>query len=93
MAVPRHLPGRPITAARLGQRLGQLGIDAQAGRRAALLQLAIEVPAALLANLLGIATTTATDWAHAAGADWSQYAAETARTHQPQPHDQTGQRR
>jgi hypothetical protein len=60
---PVTLPGRPITAARLGQRLGELGIDAQAGRRAALRQLAIEVPAAVLANLLGIAITTATDCA------------------------------
>jgi hypothetical protein len=77
---PGHLPGRPITPARLGQRLAQLGIDAQTGRRAAMLQLATTVPAAVLADLLGIHTTTAADWAHAAGGDWSHYAAEIART-------------
>ena len=58
---PGHLPGRPITAGQIGQRLGRLGINAQTGRRAALLQLAIEVPAAVLAGLLGMATTTASD--------------------------------
>ena len=34
---PGHLPGRPITPAPLGQRLAQLGIDAQTGSRAAML--------------------------------------------------------
>jgi hypothetical protein len=70
---------------RLGQRLATLGIDAQTGRRAALLQLAITVPAAVLSDLLGIATTTAADWAHAAGGDWSRYAAEIARARSDPP--------
>lgn len=84
---PGHLPGRPITAARLGARLGGLGINAQAGRRAAMQQLAAEVPAAVLADLLGLAVTTAVDWAHAAGGDWSRYAADTARDHRAEPVD------
>jgi hypothetical protein len=83
---PGHLPDRPITAARLGQRLGQLGINAQTGRRATLLQLAAQVPAAVLADLLGIAVTTAADWTHAAGGDWSHYAAATARAHTHRQH-------
>ena len=45
-----------------------------------MLELASTVPAAVLADLLGIHTTTAADWAHAAGGDWSHYAAELART-------------
>jgi hypothetical protein len=77
---PGHLPGQPITPSRIGQRLAQLGIDCQTGRRAAMLELARTVPAAVLADLLGIHTTTAADWAHAAGGDWSHYAAEIART-------------
>jgi hypothetical protein len=77
---PGHLPAQPITPARLGERLGRLGIDSQAAHRAAMLQLATTVPAAVLSDLLGIHTTTAADWAHAAGGDWSNYAAEIART-------------
>jgi hypothetical protein len=33
----------------------------------------------VLVDLLGIHTTTAADWAHAAGGDWSHYAAQIAR--------------
>ena len=77
---PGHLPGQPITPSRTGQRLAQLGIDCQTGRRAAMLELARTVPAAVLADLLGIHTTTAADWAHAACGDWSGYAAEIAQT-------------
>jgi hypothetical protein len=44
-----------------------------------MLELASTVPAAVLANLLGIHTTTAADWARAAGGDWSHYAAEIAQ--------------
>lgn len=74
---PGHLPGRPITALRLGQRLSVFGIDARAARRAAQQQLAAEVPAVVLAEMLGIAITTAVDWVHAAGGDWANYAAAT----------------
>jgi hypothetical protein len=77
---PGHLPGRPITPSRLGARLGPLGIDARAGRRAALIQLAAELPAPVLADTLGITATTATDWVKAAGGDWASYAATTTRT-------------
>jgi hypothetical protein len=77
---PGHLPGRPITPARLGARLAAFGIDARAARRAALLQLAAELPAPVLAGSLGIATTTAVDWVKAAGGDWANYAADVTRT-------------
>jgi hypothetical protein len=76
---PGHLPGRPITPARLGERLRALGIYAQTGRRAALLDLAAQLPAAVLADLLGLHETTAAKWMHQAGGDWSGYAAELAR--------------
>ncbi len=81
---PGHLPGRPITPARLGERLHAIGIYAQTGRRAALLDLAAQLPAAVLADLLGLHETTAAKWMHQAGGDWSRYAAELARhPHQP----------
>ena len=76
---PGHLPGRPITAARLGERLRLLGVRALPGRRATLLQLAAEVPAAVLAELLNLTPGTATRWTRDAGGDWSRYAAELAR--------------
>ncbi|MDQ3717167.1 MAG: hypothetical protein M3381_14335 [Actinomycetota bacterium] len=75
---PGHLPGRPITALRLGQRLSAFGIDGRAARRAAQTQLAAEVPAVVLAEMLGIAVGTAVDWVHAAGGDWANYAGITA---------------
>jgi hypothetical protein len=75
---PGHLPGRPITALRLGQRLAVFGIDARAARRAAQAQLATQVPAVVLADTLGIAVATAVDWVHAAGGDWAKDAAVTA---------------
>jgi hypothetical protein len=76
---PGHLPGRPLTAARLGERLGRLGIDARAGRRAALTHLAARLPAAVLAELLHISPGTAVGWVHHAAGDWSSYAAHLAR--------------
>ena len=76
---PGHLPGRPITAARLGERLRSIGIYAQTGRRAALLDLAAQLPAAVLADLPGLHKTTAAKWMHQAGGDWSRYAAALAR--------------
>lgn len=82
---PGHLPGRPITPARLGERLRALGVRALPGRRATLLQLAAEVPAAVLADLLHLSPGTATRWTRDAGGDWSRYAASLAL-----PRDHTG---
>ncbi len=76
---PGHLPGRPITPSRLGERLRPLGVRALPGRRATLLQLAAEIPAAVLAELLHLTPGTATRWTRDAGGDWSRYAAELAR--------------
>ena len=74
-----------ITPARLGERLRALGIRALPGRPATLPQLATEVPAAVLAELLNLTPGTATRWTRDAGGDWSRYAAELAqrRDHQP----------
>jgi hypothetical protein len=82
---PGGLPGQPITASRLGQRLNILGIRAMAGRRATLTDLAARMPAAVLADLLHLAPTTAVRWMRQAGGDWFGYAAELARTRHHQP--------
>ena len=75
---PGHLPGRPITPARLGERLRAVGLRALPGRRATQLQLASEVPAAVLADLLHLSPGTATRWTRDVGGDWSRYAASIA---------------
>lgn len=82
---PGLLPGRPLTAARLGERLRTLGIHAQPSRRAALTSLAAQLPAAVLAELLHLHPTTAVRWVRDAGGDWNRYAAQLvqARDHQP----------
>ncbi|MGI8814510.1 MAG: hypothetical protein ACR2G2_04250 [Pseudonocardia sp.] len=82
---PGGLPGRPLTAARLGERLRALGIRAQPGRRAALASLATQLPAAVLAELLNLHPTTAVRWVHNAGGDWNRYAAQLAHTRNHQP--------
>lgn len=50
------------------------------GRRRALVHLAGQLPAAVLADLVGIQATTAVHWSRAAGADWTTYAAELVRS-------------
>lgn len=82
---PGLLPGQPITPARLAGRLRALGIPVQAGRRAALTGLAAQLPAAVLADTLGLQPRTAVRWMHDAGADWNRYAADLARTRNHQP--------
>jgi hypothetical protein len=77
---PGLLPGQPITPERLSARLNVIGIPVRAARRAALTGLAAQVPAAVLADALGIHPTTAVNWSHDAGSDWNRYAAELART-------------
>lgn len=72
-------PGRPLHPGHLGQRLAKLGIDARAGRRSALMHLAGQLPAAVLAEMLHLHATTAVHWVAAAGGDWSTYAAQVAR--------------
>ena len=72
-------PGRPLGANRLGQRLRSLGLEPAPGRRAALSHLAANLPAAMLARLLGISPATAVRWVGAVGGDWTSYAAQLVR--------------
>ena len=82
---PGGMPGQPITPSRLGERLRAIGVRAMPGRRAAMTDLAAQLPAAVLADLLNITPDTAVRWMHQAGADWNRYAAEIARTRNHQP--------
>ena len=86
LAVPRAAPGRPITPARLAERLRALGIPVKAGRRAALIDLAAQLPAAVLADLLGLHPTTVVGMdGTRPGGDWTRYAAQLARSRNHQP--------
>jgi integrase len=82
---PGGMPGQPITPSRLGERLRALGIRAMPGRRAALIDLAAQLPAAVLADCLNLSPGTAVRWMHQAGADWNRYAADIARSRDHQP--------
>jgi hypothetical protein len=72
-------PGRPFNASQLGSRLRRLGVEPQAARRGALSHLAACMPAAVLAQVLDLAPTTAVRWAATTGGDWNRYAAELVR--------------
>lgn len=73
-------PGRPLHPSSLGQRLRRLGIATMTSRRAALMHLASQLPAAVLAEMLHLHPTTAVKWVAASGGDWNNYAAQIART-------------
>jgi hypothetical protein len=78
---PGGQPGRPITALWLADRLRRLGIHARPSRSTALFQLATELPAAVLARMLGIHISVAAAWQRASAGDWTHYAAEISRRH------------
>jgi hypothetical protein len=77
--LPGGRPGQPISPSRLAERLHQIGIHPGQARSTALFQLATELPAALLARMLGIHIAVAVAWQHASGGDWTAYAAEASR--------------
>jgi hypothetical protein len=62
----------------LRKRLTAMGMSTHAARTAALFQLAVDLPAGLLARCLGIDISSAVDWQRAAAGDWHAYAARTA---------------
>ena len=76
---PGGQPGRPVSTGHLGQRLKDLGIHPGQARSTALFQLASELPAALLARMLGIHIDVATTWQRLSSGDWMAYAADVSR--------------
>jgi hypothetical protein len=80
---PGGQPGRPISAHRLGERLHRLGLQPGQARSTALFGLAAELPAALLARLLGINISVAVAWQRASAGDWTSYAADYSRRGNP----------
>ena len=76
---PGGQPGRPISASRLNERLAALGIHTGPARTAAIMQLAAELPAAVIARMLGIHIKVAVQWQRLASGDWAAYAANYSR--------------
>ncbi len=72
---PGGRPGQPVSAYQLAERLRQLGLRPAQSRTPALFSLATELPAAVLARLLGIHIKVAGAWQHASAGDWTTYAA------------------
>jgi len=76
---PGELPGRPISSRQLGERLRRHGLRPKQARSTALFQLATELPAAVLARMLGIHISSAVAWQHASNGDWAAYAAQISK--------------
>jgi hypothetical protein len=76
---PGGQPGQPISAFQLGERLHRIGIRCGKSRSAALFQLATDLPAAVLASMLGIHISVAVQWQRASAGDWTAYAADVSR--------------
>ena len=87
---PGGIPGHHLSPSRLAERLRAIGIRAKEERSTALFALAGELPAALLAQMLGIHITVAVTWQRAAAGDWTNYAAEYARREPPDQPPATG---
>jgi hypothetical protein len=70
-------PGRPasqpISASALGEQLNRHGIHVRTARNTALISLASELPAAVVAELVGINISTAVRWSTYARQDWAAY--------------------
>lgn len=72
---PGHHPGRPVHATTLTKRLRTLGVPVGVARLAALAHIAASMPAAVVADLLGVHPGTAAAWAKATGRTWADYTA------------------
>jgi hypothetical protein len=76
---PGRRPGHPLGDDALAQRLHRIRLNPRADRSTALFALATELPAAMLARLLGLNVKVAVAWQQAAAGDWTAYAADVSR--------------
>lgn len=76
---PGRWPGRPLTEGTLARRLHTLGVDPRQSRNSALFSLAADIPAAVLAKMLGIHIKGAILWQKLSAGDWASYAADVSR--------------
>lgn len=76
---PGGSPGRHLNTENMRGQLVAIGMKPYEGRKATLFQLAADVPAAVLGELIGISANNAAEWARLAARDWRTYVAERAR--------------
>ena len=72
---PGGTPGKHVSTETIRSQLVARGIKPSNARKAAMFQLASEIPTPVLAEILGLATNTSVRWATLAARDWSQYTA------------------
>jgi hypothetical protein len=80
-AAPKQLfPGRafgePVSAGASGRRLKKHGVTVRGGRNTALISLAGDLPAPVLADLFCLSSTTGVRWTRYAERDWESYLAD-----------------
>ena len=73
---PGGIPGRPMATESVRLQLVGHGIHPFTARKAALFQLAGEIPTPVLAELLGLSTATAVRYSTLASRSWTQYMAQ-----------------
>jgi hypothetical protein len=72
---PGRIPGQPAQPSKYARALRGYGIPSRAAHNSALINLATDLPPAVLAPLLDIAIGTAAAWAKRAQRDWTAYLA------------------
>jgi hypothetical protein len=72
---PGLVPGQPVFAHALTTRLNRYGISTRPARNGALMALAADLPAPIMADLLGMHINTAVRWVQFARRDWTDYLA------------------
>jgi len=72
---PGGIPGKHLATENIRGQLVERGIQPNTARKAAMFQLAGEIPTPILAEILGLGANTAVRWAALAARDWSQYTA------------------
>lgn len=72
---PGKTAGHHLTTKHLGNELARHGLDTRAARNTALITLAADLPAAVLAELFGLNVHTAERWTSYAKRDWTSYLA------------------
>jgi hypothetical protein len=75
---PGLTPGRPTSQSGFQTKLRAYNIDARPARNSALISLASDLPSPVLADVLGLSTSTAVRWTALAKRDWAAYIAERA---------------